>query len=133
MRWSCIPIIEMITGIGLDLIEVKKIAKSIPSETYLHKVFTEAEIAECSLATNSAERFAGKFAAKEAFMKAIGKGIRQGVWFTQIEVLNEESGAPYIRVNNEAETAINELRVKKIHVSVVHTKKTAAAVVILET
>ena len=132
MRWSCIPIIEMITGIGIDLIEVKKIAKSIPSETYLYKVFTEAEIAECRLATNSAERFAGKFAAKEALMKAIGKGIRQGVWFTQIEVLNEESGAPYIRVNNEVEAAINELGVKKIHVSVTHTKSTAAAIVILE-
>ncbi len=122
----------MIAGIGIDLIEVKKIAKSISSEADLRKVFTEAEIEECRLVTNSAERFAGKFAAKEALMKAIGKGIRQGVWFTQIEVLNEESGAPYIRVSGEVETTINELGVKNIRVSVTHTRATAAAVVIWE-
>lgn len=122
----------MIAGIGIDLIEVKKIAKNIYSEAYLRKVFTEAEIEECRSASNSAERFAGKFAAKEAFMKAIGKGIRHGVWFTQIEVLNEESGAPYVRVNGEMETSMNELGVKNIHVSVTHTKSSAAAVVILE-
>jgi holo-[acyl-carrier protein] synthase len=122
----------MITGIGIDVIEVKKIARSIHSELYLHKVFTEAEIEECKLASNSAERFAGKFAAKEAFMKAIGKGIRQGVWFTQIEVLNEESGAPYIRVHGEIESSTKKSDVKNIHVSITHTQSTAAAVVILE-
>jgi holo-[acyl-carrier protein] synthase len=122
----------MIAGIGIDLIEIEKIAVSIGSESYLRKVFTEAEIKECRSVSNSAERFAGKFAAKEAFMKAIGRGIRQGVWFTQIEVLNEESGAPYIRVNSDIETCLNELGVKTIHVSVTHTRSTAAAVVILE-
>ncbi len=122
----------MIAGIGIDLIEVEKIAASIGSEVYLRKVFTEAEIEECRSVSNSAERFAGKFAAKEAFMKAVGKGIRQGAWFTQIEVLNEESGAPYVRVNGEMESSMKELGVKTIHVSVTHTKSTAAAVVILE-
>jgi|SRR5688572_17008903 len=122
----------MIAGIGIDLIEIEKIAASIGSESYLRKVFTEAEIKECRSVSNSAERFAGKFAAKEAVMKAVGKGIRQGAWFTQIEVLNEESGAPYVRVNSEMESSMKELGVKTIHVSVTHTKSTAAAIVILE-
>jgi holo-[acyl-carrier protein] synthase len=122
----------MIAGIGIDLIEIEKIAVSIGSEAYLRKVFTEAEIVECQSAANAAERFAGKFAAKEAFMKAIGRGIRQGVWFNQIEVLNEVNGAPYICVNGEIESCLHELSVKNIHVSVTHTKSTAAAVVILE-
>lgn len=122
----------MIAGIGIDLIEVEKIAVSIRSETYLHKVFTEAEIEACQSVSNSAERFAGKFAAKEAFMKAVGKGIRQGVWFTQIEILNEENGAPYARVNDDLKTSMKELGVKKIHISLTHTKRTAAAVVVLE-
>jgi holo-[acyl-carrier protein] synthase len=122
----------MIVGIGIDLIEVEKIAMSIGSETYLRKLFTAAEIEECNSVINSAERFAGKFAAKEALMKAIGKGIRQGIWFTQIEVLNEESGAPYVRVYGEMESSMKELGVKTIHISVTHTKNTAAAVVILE-
>ena len=122
----------MIAGVGIDLIEVEKIAASIRSEAFLRKVFTEAEIEECSSVTNSVERFAGKFAAKEAFMKAASMGIRQGVWFTQIEVLTEESGAPYVRVKGEMETTLNESGMKKIHVSITHTKNTAAAVVILE-
>jgi len=122
----------MIAGIGIDLIEIAKIAPDLLSEPYLRKVFTEAEITECSSAVNSAERFAGKFAAKEACMKAAGKGIRQGAWFTQIEILNEESGAPFIRVGGEMETSMQVMRVTKIHVSVTHTRNTAAAVVILE-
>lgn len=122
----------MIVGIGIDLLEIDKIAKDIPSDVYLHKVFTEAEIAACKDAVNATERFAGKFAAKEAFMKAIGNGIRQGVWFTQIEVLNYENGQPYVQVSGEAETRLNELGAANIHVSITHTKSAAAAVIILE-
>lgn len=122
----------MIVGIGIDLLEVAKIEKDIQSNIYLRKVFTETEIAECKSVLNSAERFAGRFATKEAFMKAIGKGIRQEVWFTQIEVLNHENGQPYIQVNGEAETALIAAGVKNIYVSLTHTKQHAAAVVILE-
>ena len=122
----------MIVGIGIDLIDIEKIAKDIHSDVYLHKVFTEVEIAACKDAVNSAEHFAGKFAAKEAFMKAIGNGIRQGVWFTQIEVLNHENGQPYVQVTGEAEMRLNELGVTSVHVSITHTKSAAAAVVILE-
>jgi holo-[acyl-carrier protein] synthase len=122
----------MIVGIGIDLIEVEKIAKDIHSSVYLHKVFTEAEIAACKGAVNSAQRFAGKFAVKEAFMKAIGNGIRQGVWFLQIEVLNHENGQPYVQVNGEAKIRLSELGAANIHVSITHTKSAAAAVIILE-
>ena len=122
----------MIVGVGIDLIQIEKIAKNIHSKTYLRKIFTESEITDCKSVANSAECFAGKFAAKEAFMKAIGKGIHQEVWFTQIEVLNEESGAPYVRVNGEAESSMNQLGAKNIHISITHTKNTAAAVAILE-
>ena len=122
----------MILGIGIDLLEVEKIEKGIQSEVYLRKVFTEQEIADCRSMSNAAERFAGKFAAKEAFMKAIGKGIRQEVWFTQIEVLNRENGQPFIQANGEAQISLMELDVKNIHVSITHTKQHAAAVVVLE-
>ena len=122
----------MIVGVGIDLMEVEKIEKDIQSNIYLRKVFTEAEIVECKSVLNSAERFAARFAAKEAFMKAIGKGIRQEVWFTQIEVLNNENGQPYIRVNGEAEKSLIALDIKNIYVSITHTKQHAAAVVILE-
>jgi holo-[acyl-carrier protein] synthase len=122
----------MVIGVGIDLMEIEKIQKSIQSNIYLRKVFTEAEIGECKSVSNSAERFAGRFAAKEAFMKAIGKGIRQEIWFTQIEVLNHENGQPYIQVKGEAQTSLLALDVKNIHVSITHTRHHAAAVVILE-
>jgi len=122
----------MIVGIGIDLIEIEKIAKDLHSDVYLRKVFTEAEIAACTSSLNSAERFAGRFAAKEAFMKAIGNGIHQGVWFTQIEVLNHENGQPYIQVSGEARMRLNELGATNIHVSITHTKSTAGAVIVLE-
>ena len=92
----------MIIGIGVDLVSIEKIAESIKSEAFRRKVFTSAEIESCESIANATERYAGKFAAKEAFMKAIGKGIRQEVWFTQIEVLNHGTGAPYIQVSGEA-------------------------------
>ncbi len=122
----------MIIGIGIDLIEVEKIEKSVQSATYLRKVFTEHEIADCISVPNGAERFAGKFAAKEAFMKAIGRGIRQQIWFSQIEILNNESGQPYIQVKGKAGQSLISLDIQNIHVSITHTKRYAAATVILE-
>ena len=122
----------MITGIGIDLMEVERIEKDIQSDVYLSKVFSAAEIKECKSVIRSAERFAGRFAAKEAFMKAIGKGIRQQVWFSQIEVLNNEDGQPYVQVNGEAQSWLRAMEIKKIYVSITHTKQYAAAVVILE-
>ena len=122
----------MIVGLGIDLMEVKKIEKDIRSNTFLRKVFTDAEVRECKSVLKSAERFAGRFAAKEAFMKAIGKGIRQEVWFAQIEVLTNEQGQPYIKVNGEAQAGLYAMEVKNIQVSITHTQHYAAAVVILE-
>ena len=122
----------MIVGSGIDLASVEKIAESVKSEAFQRRVFSPAEIKSCDALANSAERYAGKFAAKEAFMKAIGKGIRQEVWFTQIEVLNHESGEPYIEVNGKAEKIFLALGAIKIHLSISHTDGMAVAMVILE-
>ena len=122
----------MIIGLGVDLVSVDRIAESVKSEAFQRRVFTSAEIKSCDAVANSAERYAGKFAAKEAFMKAIGKGIRQEVWFTQIEVLNKKAGAPYIQVSGEAERILSSLGVKLIHVSISHTDRMAVAMVVLE-
>ena len=122
----------MILGIGVDIAEIERIAKSAESEAFQRKVFTPAELKSCGEIKNSAECLAGKFAAKEAFMKALGAGIRQKVWFAQIEVLNDESGKPYINVSGEAETRLQESGEKHVHVSISHSGGMAVAVVILE-
>jgi len=122
----------MILGLGMDLVEIADFERKARSDAFLRKVFTETEIQECRSSINSMERFAGRFAAKEACMKALGYGIRQEVWFTQIEVLNDANGAPYVQVSGEAQRVLTAKGVKLIHVSITHTKVTAGAVVILE-
>ena len=122
----------MILGVGIDLISVSKIAESVKSESFRRKIFTQAEIESCESVANSKECYAGKFAAKEAFMKAIGKGIRQEVWYLQIEVLNQETGAPYIHVNGKAQRTLSDLKAERVLVSISHTEGMAVAVVLLE-
>ena len=122
----------MIVGMGIDLVSIERLAESLQSEAFKRRVFSPAEMALCEGRANSTERYAGKFAAKEALMKAIGKGIRQEVWFTQIEVLNQESGAPFISANGEAGVILAALGADRVHVSISHTGEMAVAVVILE-
>lgn len=122
----------MIIGIGVDIIEVAKIARHIEREHYLCKIFTPSEVAGCEARVDTAECFAGKFAVKEAFMKAIGSGIRQGVWFIQIEVLNRTTGQPYARASGQAKKVLEILGVTRIHVSLSHSAGMAIGCVVLE-
>ena len=118
--------------IGIDISEIKKIEESIRSEAFQRKVFTPAELKSVEEFKDKAGHLAGKFAAKEAFMKALGAGIRQEVWFTQIEVLNDESGRPYINVTGEAGKQLEASGARQVHVSISHSGGMAVAVVILE-
>lgn len=122
----------MIIGIGIDIAEIKRIAKSIESEAFQNRVFSPDELKICGEFKRKDECLAGKFAAKEAFMKAIGMGLRQEIWFTQIEVLNLETGQPWLRLNGEAQRRMQEMGVTGMHVSISHTADNAVALVILE-
>lgn len=122
----------MILGIGVDLVSLENFAPKLKSDAFRRKVFTPAEIENCEAIAKSTEAYAGKFAAKEAFMKAIAKGIRQEVWFTQIEVLNHESGAPYIQINGKAKRIFSILGAENIFLSISHTDGMAVAMVVLE-
>jgi phosphopantetheine--protein transferase-like protein len=122
----------MIVGVGIDIAHIKRIARDIESEAFQRKVFTPEELETCAHLKKKAQCLAGKFAAKEAFMKAIGMGIRQEIWFTQIEVLNRESGEPCIQVRGKAEQRLKELNATRVHVSISHDYEVAVAIVILE-
>jgi len=123
----------MIAGLGIDMVSIPEFENWLESKAFRRKVFTPEEQALCEGVANATERYAGKFAAKEAFMKAIGRGIRQEVWFTQIAVLNLDSGAPTIQASGAAEQACRDLKINHIHVSISHTEGMAVAIVILET
>lgn len=124
----------MILGIGTDLAEVERIHKSVErfGERFLARIYTAQERAYAMRKANWAESLAARFAAKEAGMKAIGTGLSRGVSWQHLEVANEPSGRPTIRLYGAALAVAQAMGVKRISVSLTHTKDTAFAVVILE-
>ena len=122
----------MIVGVGIDIQDIAKIARSIESASFVQKNFTVQEATLCMVTRFPDQHFAGKFAAKEAFMKAVGAGIRQGVWFKDIEVLNRETGAPYLQLYGEAQKLAATIGITSIHLSISHSAGVAVGVVILE-
>jgi holo-[acyl-carrier protein] synthase len=122
----------MILGLGIDIIEVERIKQKIKNKNFLSKVFTKKEIELCEKSRNKNEKYAVRFAAKEAFMKAIGTGWAKGIKFNEIEILNEESGKPFVLLYGKTKEISDKIGVKKILVSLSHTKNYANSVVILE-
>ena len=124
----------MIVGTGVDLAEVDRIQQSIErfGERFLHRIYTEGEIAYVQRKGNKYERYAARFAAKEAGMKALGTGWRRGIQWKDFEVANLPSGRPTLRLHGQAERLAAEMGVTGIHLSVTHTAKDALAYVIFE-
>ena len=121
-------------GIGTDLAEVARIRRSREQygERFLRRVYTERERSYALSKANWAERLAARFAAKEAGMKAIGTGWSDGVGWQDLEVINEPSGRPTLRLHGAAERVAAQMGVARVSLSMTHTSETAMAVVILE-
>lgn len=117
-----------VIGLGIDLVELAEFEASMRSPSFVSKVFTEAEQAYCEQKKRPITSYAGKFAVKEAVMKVLGAGIYHGVWFAQIEVLNDEMGKPYVQLHRKASTYAQDLAIVGWHISITHTSTTAAAV-----
>lgn len=123
----------MVTGVGIDLIEVERIMTSIKKESgFRELVFSADEIAYCQPKANRFEHYAARYAAKEAFFKALGTGWLAGTSFNEVEILNAENGKPYIHFLGLTSTTIEAMAVKNIQVSLTHIKAMASAVVIIE-
>jgi holo-[acyl-carrier protein] synthase len=94
----------MILGIGNDIIDARRVGKVIErhGDRFLNRVFTEAERAKAERRKNRVETYAKRFAAKEACSKALGTGIRQGVWWRDMGVVNLPSGRPTMQLTGGA-------------------------------
>lgn len=115
----------MIKGIGLDLVELDRIEKMLGrSGKFAQRILTKRElIIFDELSTvRKVEFLAGRFAAKEAYSKANGTGIGNGCELHQIEILKDGQGKPVLYFDNELVNGF---------ISITHTRKTAAAQVIL--
>ena len=118
-------------GIGVDIVSVDRIEKSLERESFIKRIYGPAEIAlfvgENKVKTNS---LAANFAAKEAFSKALGTGVR-GFDFDEVQILRNELGAPYFEFSGRAEQIVKS-RNLECKVSLSHEKDKAIAFVVVE-
>ena len=84
-----------IVGIGVDIIENKRIKKSLKNLNFKKRIYSTKELAQSSLSKNKVGFFSKRFAAKEAFAKALGTGFRGNLNFKDIEIVNDKMGKPY--------------------------------------
>jgi len=119
----------MIIGVGLDLIEIDRIARALERRPrFAERCFTEGEIAYCSAKPFPAQHYAARFAAKEAVGKALGRGMTR---WREVEVVRGR-GAPTVRLHDHYREWAERLGVTGIVLTLTHSKGMAAASAIAE-
>lgn len=116
-------------SIGTDIIECVRIAQMIEKhgEVFLQRVFTRREIEYCSSRKAATQHYAGRWAAKEAVLKVLGTGWARGIQWTDLEIQNEVSGAPVMKLAGKAAEIAKERGIKEIMVSISHCRAYATA------
>ena len=101
----------MIIGIGNDLIDIRRIERTLErfGERFLDRVYTEIERTKSDRRINRAASYAKRFAAKEACSKALGTGFRRGVYWRDLGVVNLPSGKPTLELTGGAARRLDEL------------------------
>lgn len=118
----------MIIGIGTDMIKVERVVKACEKEAFLLRAFTEKELL---LIEQNKQKAADNFAVKEAVSKVFGTGFR-GIELTEIEVLRDELGKPYVELYGKAKEMAQQLGIQTLHVSITNTKEFSIAFVVGE-
>lgn len=123
----------MIIGTGIDIVEISRIKNAAKKwrKIFLSKIFTDKELVYSSEKTSSYQHLAARFAAKEAVLKALGSGLTSRMEWRDIEIWNEKSGKPNVRLSGEVERVSINQGVKNIIISMSHTRTYAIASVIL--
>ena len=124
----------MIIGNGVDIIDNKRIEKSLKIKGLKKRLFTLYEINQSKKYRNKTNYFAKRFAAKEAFVKSIGLGFRNNINFNDIEIYNNKKGSPKIKISKKIKDILKKkFKIKNydIHLSLSDEKKHSIAFVIL--
>ena len=103
-----------ILGIGVDIIQNKRIKSLIKNKTFISRTFSLNEIKFSRKLSNKTNYFSKRFAAKESFVKSLGTGFRDNLNFKDIEVLNDKKGKPYFSKSR---------KIKKIIINIFKTEK----------
>jgi holo-[acyl-carrier protein] synthase len=103
-----------ILGIGVDIIENKRIKYSIKSVKFKKRIYGAKELKQSVTIKNKINYFSKRFAAKEAFAKALGIGFRMNLNFKDIEIINDIKGKPYFFVTKKiSNIVLKKFKVKK--------------------
>ncbi len=128
----------MIIGLGSDLIDIRRVEKSLErfGSRFTERVFTPIEQAKSDKRRNRAASYAKRFAAKEACSKALGTGISSGVFWRDMGVVNDRSGKPTMKLTNGAAKKLAQLIPSGyhpvVHVTITDDYPLAQAFVIIE-
>jgi holo-[acyl-carrier protein] synthase len=88
-----------IVGIGVDIVDNKRIKLSIKNKKFVSRIFGKNEIFNSVKFKKKTNYFSKRFAAKEAFVKSLGTGFREDLNFKDIEILNDKLGKPYYKLS----------------------------------
>jgi holo-[acyl-carrier protein] synthase len=124
----------MIVGLGVDLIEIERVKQAHLKHgaRFIKRLYTPAEASYCLKKKDPYPSLAGRFAAKEAVIKAFGHGFG-GRWkWIHIEVTRELSGKPTLKLSGIMEKLRIKRKIKRVHLTIAHSKRDATAVVLLE-
>ena len=122
-----------VIGHGIDLVETARVRQLIDEhgQRFLNRCFTPAEQAYAKRSVKrEVEHLAGRFAAKEAILKVLGTGWRGGIAWTDMEILNRDSGQPFVTLTGESARIAGELGIARWMISISHieTHATASAI-----
>ncbi|HEY3885639.1 MAG TPA: holo-ACP synthase [Vicinamibacterales bacterium] len=122
-----------IIGLGMDAEEIARVRETLArhGDRFLHRIFTDAEIAYCMRHRDPLPSLAARFAAKEAAMKALGTGRSRGVLWKNIEVVRERGHPPQLRLTDGAERRFDAMRARGTLLTITHSKTLALAQVLL--
>jgi holo-[acyl-carrier protein] synthase len=113
--------------VGVDIVDVARMARILQGEHAAERLLTPAEIAYCRARPAVAQHAAARFAAKEAVLKAFGTGLGDGVRWTDVEVVNNRAGRPGIRLHRAADALAARRGLATVEISLSHTAELAIA------
>ena len=124
-----------ILGIGVDIVENSRIAKSLKNNLFIKRIFSDSEILIAKRMRDKKSYYSKRFVAKEAFVKSIGTGFRNDLNFKDISIVNDKLGKPSFIINEKIKKIIKK-RFKTTYfnffLSISDEKKYSIAYVILQ-
>ena len=121
----------MVIGIGIDIIEIERVKKSIDTfgDAFLNKIYTQNELDYCLAKHNRYQHLAARFAAKEAIYKALASGWEKDATWKSIEIINEPNGLPVVKFIGKLKEFMSDD--KDIKISLSHSDNYVTCVAII--